>query len=271
MISSIKIAWNCIFILAGFLTHAQSAFNKGDQFQKETFSNTNCLIKHAGSNIKIEIGTFVSQLYSLENISQDGYIFKVTTKKISDSIKSFGEKAYYNSEWLKDTSSVIEKAIKNVLDQTSLVLVDKKGIILSVKTDPIEYTSDSLLKILGFSPNSFILGSSIGFITNYNFNSLEGNRFSNMDSSTINDNKTVTSYHINSQTDSITSVIFNQNFQGRSISTNTNGVLLVNNATGMVMEKATKSVTRENLVFNNTKFFIIRNTASSEVFTKLYK
>lgn len=264
-----KIAWICIFMVMEFLVHAQSDFKKGDQFKKESFSNMNSVIRLGSNNIQIGIESSISQLYSIEEISPNGYIFKVITSKISDSIKSFGEQVYYNSERLKDTTSVIEKAIKSLLNQTFLVQVDKKGNILTVKTNSIEYPSDPLPEILGLFSNSFIKGGTIGLITNYNFNTLQGNRFSNIDSSIINNNKTVTTYSINSQTDSLTVIFFTQKIQGSLTSTNTNGVLMVNNATGMVVEKATKSITAEDQIFNGMAYSIIRKTATIESYKKL--
>ena len=268
-----RILWAGLFLLQALPGHGQSAMEmnsikKGDHFQKETVVNSNMLIQHGGNSLVVGTRSFISELYSVVDASSSGFIFKVTTLNILDTVRSSGEEEYYNSASFTDHNSAIQQAIQGLMNRTLFLKVDSIGFVVSVD-DNNTRQPDSLVTILGLFPNKPIRGEPSNFLTGYNFSTLHGNGFTIADSSARNNRKTVTNYSISFQTDTTTTITFSQRITDSLANTNTNGFFVVNNYSGLIMERTTKSITAEEQLFNEVNYSIIRKTAIKERYKKI--
>lgn len=134
-----------ILLLTVDCANAQSTFfkfNKADEFLKQTQANLNSTLQNGDQTLDLETYLAVTELYTVEEVSDSGYVFVVTTKKIVDSISTLGLQANYNSEMLSDTNSVSEKTLKDIVKRKTRIRVNRNGIISSVEEEPTSHPKD---------------------------------------------------------------------------------------------------------------------------------
>ena len=268
-----RILWMALLLLQVSNGHGQSSvelnsIKKGDQFQKETIVNSNILIRYRNNNLLAGTKGVITELYSVVDTANAGFSFKITTTQVLDTVNSNGEEVYYNSASFTDNNSAIQHFIQDVIKRTLLVKVDSKGVVTEVE-DNLTGRQDPFVKMLGLFPTYLHKEEHSNFVTGYHFSSLQGNGFSIADSSMVNNRKTLTNYTISAQNDSTTSIHFSQKITDSLVNINTNGLLTINNQSGLIIERVTKSVSSEEQVFNDLTYSIIRKTAKTERFRKL--
>ncbi|HEY6975024.1 MAG TPA: DUF6263 family protein [Chitinophagaceae bacterium] len=265
-----------LFIAVNYISPAQSnsqsnysvtTFKKGDQFLKQIFTNSNYFLQLGDDSLDIKTRSLVIKSYTVDDISDEGYSFTVTTEKIADTVNSMGKEISYNSEMLADSNSLIEKAIKNMIGTPVKIQVDINGVIISVTDDDsTSYSTDSLISLAGLEPERFTKGSRIALIAGFPTDMQYKNGHSWTDSALINDQKTVTTYGIdsNGNAKTTTTILFTSKVSEKYVNTNINGKLLIDNETGLVLEKLTQSATLGYQFLNGLVYLLDKRTAVSE-------
>jgi len=268
-----------LFIIISYASQAQSnlhsnyrvtAFKKGDQFLKQILNNSNYFLQLGDDSLDIKTKSVVTRLYTIDDITEEVYSFTVSTEKIVDTINSMGKEICYNSEIMKDSNSVIEKTIKSMIGKRVKIQVNVNGIILSVTgNDSISYSADSLVTFTGLQPEQFTVGSPIGLLADLPSDILYKKGYTWADSASINDRKTVTTYGIDSCTDASTTIRFTSMVSGKYSNSNINGKLLIDNNTGLILEKLTRSATLGYHFMNGLAYLLDKRSAVSESYKKL--
>jgi len=240
----------------------------GDRFMQETAINSNVIIQQGNNTLPLSTNLHFTRLITVEDVSADVCTFLVKTTRVIDTITYSGKQASYHSDVLSDTSSVVEKAIQNLLRQTTRLYVNPQGVILAVDNEFVQDPPDTLIRFAGLLPGSFDTPGIFGFLRN-SLENQDALKSSRIDSLTLGNNRTSTSFSLLSKTDQTTTVRFQEVYVGEGSSLNTNGAFDVSNATGLLRELATKSMAVENYILNGVNYLISRSTAKMEVFIKL--
>lgn len=256
------------FVLCSCICKAQSvqrifSFDSGVEFQKETFLSSTFVIQRGGQKLNIKSTSTVNKIYKINEVNDDAYTFDVTIPKMDVKIIALGNELHYNSEKAIDTTSRIENALKFMVGKTNTVLVNRKGIILSDNDYSTSLANDTLLSFAGIQGESFIKGKQFVLIPNF-VNKPLGVGFKWTDTSTVNNQKLKTNFWIDNITDKNTIIKFTSTAKGVSINSNTNGTYVLDNNSGVLVQRIVQSISTGYIILGQEVYAITRRINLSE-------
>ena len=259
-----------LFMLAACKTVAQTnnralSFAKGDKFKKQVFVKSICVLQQGTQTVNIQTFSAVTKLYSVNNVSDNAFSFKITTQKIVDTINALGKQMAYDSEKPGDPNSIIERELNGTVGKPASVDIDKTGIISAVDNASAPYANDTVLAFSGIQPEKYNIGGELGLTARFAVNPSFVTGYKWTDSSVNNNIKKVTNYRIELISDTTTTVSFTSSIFENYFNTNINGVLVIDNNSGIVLQRITQSSTTGFEVLNGLIYTETRRNAISEV------
>ncbi len=261
------------FVLCSCVCNAQTVqriftFEPGEEYKRETLLSSTFVIQRGEQKLDIKSSSSVHKTYKITNINDDAYTFEVSIPKMEVTINAVGNELHYNSEKPIDTTSKIQTALKFMVGKTSTVLVNRKGIILS-ETDLSEnMANDTLLSFAGIQGESFIKGSQFVLIPNFVNKPLSvGYKWT--DTSTVNNQKLKTQFWIDTRTDKNTIIKFTSSAKGGSINSNTNGTYILDNNSGVLIQRLIQSISTGYIIMGTAIYAITRRVNISENCVKI--
>ena len=239
-------------------------FNKGDAFEKKTIITSSCRLRQGGQAMNVTSSSVVTKLYTVNNVLNNGFQFNVTTSQVTDTINGMGQQFIYHADGPVDTGSVIQTAIRNIVNIPVSVVVNNRGIITSGGNVPAQQGSDIIMSYSGLQPVQYNKGDELDLAAGFVYNPLFTKGFSWTDSSTANGNKTIVTYTIQSIGDGVTGVSFEGTVIENNFTTNITGVLMVDNATGIINQKMQQTASTGYNVLNGVAYTEERRTSLSE-------
>ena len=256
------------FVLCNCICSAQTVqriftFDPGEEFEKETFLSSTFVIQRGTQKLNVKSTSTVNKIYKITDVNDDAYTFEVTIPKMDVKIKALGNELHYNSEKAIDTTSKIESALNFMVGKTNTVLVNRKGIIVSDNDYSSYLANDTLLSFAGIQGESFIKGSQFVLIPNF-VNKPLGVGFKWSDTSTVNRQKLKTNFWIDALTEKNTIIKFTSNAQGNSINSNTNGTYVLDNNSGVLVQRIVQSISTGYIILGQEVYAITRRINLSE-------
>jgi len=252
------------FISAVSLTMAQSVhrdlkFKKGDEFQRQIVIKSNCLLQRGGQKLNLSTYSSVSKTYKINNINGENANMSITISKLVDSINALGQKVVFNSDKRPDPDSFIQMALLQMIGKPAFLLVDAGGKIISVQKQlPMD---DTLLSFTGIQNERLSNGTLVDFTLNFPLNAFLKKGYSWSDSTATTLSR-FTIYAANSRTTTIT---YTTTSLAGNLNSRINGVLLVDNESGIILKRSTQSVTTGYELVKGVIYTATRRTATSEI------
>ncbi len=256
------------FTLAAFISVAPAfaqqtlhrTFNlkTGDEFQKETTINSSCMVQRGDQKFDILNTTTVSKLYKVSSTTDRDYAFTVNINKMDNVIKALGKELTYSSGKPIDPTSRIHKALQYMVDKPLQFTIDKSGTIVSVTDQSIELATDTLLAFASIEPEQFIQGTKFSLMADYTPNKALVKGYNWADSSVARDRKIVNRFWIEEANDKVTTIGFTSAVIDPALNHNINGIMVIDNATGLVLERVMQGVTVGYQVFRGLVFAATR-------------
>jgi len=247
----------------GQTIHRDFKFKKGDEFQRQIVVKSNCLLQRGSQRLNLSTYSAVTKSYKVSNIAGGSATMNITVNKIIDSINALGQKVVFNSEKRPDPDSFIQMALLQMVGKPSLVSVDEAGKIMSVQKQLS--VDDTLLSFTGIQNETFANGSLLEFTLDFPGNTMlkKGYTWTNSSASRVSN---FTIYAVNSRTTTIT---YTTTDLAGNLNSRINGVMLVDNESGIILKRSTQSVTTGYELVKGVIYTATRRTATSEVCYKV--
>lgn len=244
----------------------QRAFNfkKGDEFYRQTATKSSCIIQMGKSQVHINSNSLVARAYDVSSVNDNGYIFTVTTKKITSTLDVDDKHLQFDSGAPLDNNSLLAKGLDYMIDKPTAVSIDKSGVIANVEPPSVKLANDTLLAFTGIANEQYLVGNKFGLISDFLLQGQLGKNFTWGDTTVSGDVKTINKFWVQSQTATSTTIGFSSNSKGKIANTNTNGVYVLNNITGVITQRILKSVSVGYIFYKHNVYGSTRRWAISE-------
>lgn len=239
--------------------HPDTKFKKGDEFQRQIVIKSNCVLQRGGQTLNISTFSAVTKLYKVNETANKGASINVTINKIIDTVNALGHKVVYNSDNKPDPSSDIQMTLSQMIGKPAVIAVDETGKVLTAQKQLPG--SDTQLWFVGIQPEYFAPGNNVEFMLDFPANSFLKKGYTWADNSA----STSTTYTINSVTGRTTTITYTSTDLQGNLNSKTNGVLLIDNDSGVILKRSTQSVTTGYVVVKGVVYTAIRRTATSEI------
>jgi hypothetical protein len=230
----------------------------GDEFVKETVVNSSCMVERGDHKFEIANTTNVSKVYRVNSSTERDYAFIVTITKMDNVIKALGKELQYSSSKPTDPDSKIHKALQYMVDKPLQFTVDKSGTIVSATDQSVELATDTLLAFASIEPEQFIQGTKFLLMADFTPNKSLVKGYNWADSSVAHNRKIVNRFWIEESNDRITSIGFTSAVIDPALNHNLNGIMVIDNATGLVLERVIQGVTVGYQMFKGMVFAATR-------------
>jgi len=243
--------------------HRDLGLKKGDEFQRQIVIKSNCLLQRGSQKLNLSTYSSVIKTYKINNVSGNQASVIITVNKIIDSLNALGQKVVFNSDKRPDPDSYIQMALLNMIGKPAVASVNEKGKILAIEKQlPMD---DTLLSFTGIQNEALATGHLLEFTTDFPANPFIKKGYSWTDS-TASAVSRFTIYAVNNRTTTIT--YSTTNLAG-NLNSRINGVMLVDNGSGIILKRSTQSVTTGYELVKGVIYTATRRTATSEVCYKI--
>jgi hypothetical protein len=239
--------------------HRDLNLKKGDEFERQIVIKSNCLLQRGSQKLNLSTYSFLTKTYKVVNTAGNSATVNITVNKIVDSLNALGQKVVFNSDKRPDPDSFIQMALLQMIGKPAAVSVDEKGRILSVQKQIA--VDDTLLSFTGIQNERLANGHLMEFTTDFPASPFLKKGYTWTDS-TATAISHFTIYAVNSRTTTIT---YSTTSLAGNLNSRTNGVMLVDNETGLILKRSTQSVTTGYELVKGVIYTATRRTATSEV------
>lgn len=269
----VSIFFSIVFLFTALQAQGQAInrsfdFEIGDEFVKNTKVTSAGIVERGNQSIEVKTQSEVKKSIKVINKLETGYAFRITIDEMDNQIETLGSKLHFNSKKPVDPSSKIEKALRYMVDKPVELQTDRSGIILSIQDPTLALASDTLLAFAGIQPEFFERGDLFTLVGDYEHNPTLQKGYAWADSLVIDDQKMVTDYVIQEITDENTVIKLRTAVYGRLINSNTNATYIVENKSGIILEKLIYTVSTGFRVSDNLLYTISRSSSIVETVSR---
>lgn len=268
-ISTLSIFLFCIS-LATAVNAQKLNLNKGDEYKVTTVMSTNMQMKRGDKQADYKYMSSITKAYNVTDANDNGYNLAITTKHIADTIDAFNQKLAYSTDRAADANSSIETALSKMVGETQTLSLDKSGKITQVGDMAKASLHAQVAGVAGVYNKSLVNGSFLNFGATFNLptDAKKGTKWN--ETTTKGTSTEKTTYTVESVTATTTKVAVKSEQSMPGSNTNLNGILIVDNATGVVLQRIVKLNTLSNeSTADGKKYMVSRLNTISEVITKV--
>jgi hypothetical protein len=245
------------------------AFKKGDGYQRTTVVNSNTVLQRGNQKFDISSRSSVTKNYHVTEASNAGFVVVVTTKRIADTLFAMGKSMTYNSDSKSDTGSFIQKRLGAMVGQTAYVRLNKRDSIYEISGAGNPPVNDTLFAFTGLQPNQLVKGGSLELTTDYAAIQTMKTGYTWADSIHNASTQIKNTFWIQAKGAATTTIAFESAQRQANTNSNTNGVYVIDNATGVVLTRQMQSITTGYQILNNVVYAASRRTAFTESVYKI--
>lgn len=272
-IKILKLIFFIFLIFQVSATYAQTLnrvfdFKVGDEYVKNTKVISTGVVERGEQNISVNTESQIKKSIKVTDSTASGYGFKITIEEMDNKIESLNNVLHFNSSKPVDPSSKIEKALRYMLDKPVELKTDKYGIILSTEDPSKVLANDTLLAFAGIQPEFFERGDLFSLVGDFQYDPSLKKGYSWIDSLVIDEQKMVTEYLIEEVTKESTVIKLTTSSFGRLINSNINATYIIDNKSGVILEKIIYTISTGFRVSNKILFAISRSTSIVETISK---
>jgi len=239
--------------------HRDLGLKKGDEFQRQIVIKSNCLLQRGSQKLNLSTYSAVTKTCKVTNVSGNTATMSITINKIIDSLNALGQKVVFNSDKRPDPNSFIQMALLQLIGKPAMASIDERGKILSVQKQlPAD---DTLLSFTGIQNERLTNGHIIEFTTDFPANPFLKKGYTWTDSTAT----TVSHFTIYAVSSRTTTITYSTTSLTGNLNSRTNGVMLVDNESGIILKRSTQSVTTGYELVKGVIYTATRRTATSEI------
>lgn len=258
---------NILLILSVFLGEvacAQIQFKKGETYQRQVLTKSNCVLQRGGQSLQVSSYSTVVKTYKVTDASEKGASFTVTTDKLTDTVNSMNQKLIYNSSKPADPNSPIQTSLQKMVNAPFSVSVNSKAEITNFKR-PVAL-NDTILSFAGIQPESLKLGDRPQFIISFPINLSLKKGYTWVDNTSA--PSTETTYTVYATDSRTTTITYKTAVLGGNLNSRINGSMLIDNNTGIILRRYSQSVSIGYEMVEGIVYTATRRTAITETSIK---
>jgi hypothetical protein len=260
---NIKTALTALLLFVAYISNAQHrelVFKQGDEYNKITYINAVSALQRGKQMFNVYTKSSISKTYKVTGVTGTGFILTVTTSRITDTLDAFNKKMNYSSSRPADTSSYIQMALQTLIGKSVTLAIDKNGIITDVNDPNERYATDTLLLFAGFKQDQFITGTRLNLVADSSAALKTGASW--VSKISPGNEKVNTTYTVNqsAEPDKYTNLLLTSTSSAPEQNSNTNGVLVVDNASNVILVSSLKTATLSYKFVNDVTYFLSRRT-----------
>jgi hypothetical protein len=268
-IDKIKIISAALLFLITGTASAQTVerifnFKKGDEYYRQTAITSSCIIQMGKSQVHINSTSNVVKTYNVSDSNDYGYIFTITTKKVTSTLDVDDKHMDFDSSAPADNSSSLAKGLNYMVDKPISVSIDKHGLIVAADANAVRLSNDTLLAFTGIANEQYVAGTRFGLISDFLLQGKLDKNFTWGDTTVNGDTKIMSKFWVQAQTAGYTTIGFTSAIRGKGVNTNTNGVYVLSNTNGIIAERMLQSVSLGYIVYKKALYGSTRRWAISE-------
>lgn len=238
-----------MIISMGFCTTAQEVhrlFNLAPNqvYQTEITTNSRAVIERGRQKFSVNSASVLTKQYAVTAKDASGYQMSVKIVKMDNKIDAMGQQFHYNSEGSKDTSSNLIKALDFMLNKPVKVKINNYGVIESYSDHKAEMATDTLVSFAAIQPLIFEKGLLLDFLADFKYRSYIEKGHAWVDDIEIDKQKLHTKFWVEEINEKNTVIKFTSIIEGKLVNSNSNGTYVLDNATGIIMEKLVYTISR---------------------------
>lgn len=216
--------------------HRTFNFKNNEEYQTDITVNSQSIVQRGKQVLNINSTSTVSKISKVLAIGDKDYTFNIKIASMDNLIQGMGKKLHYNSDTKLD-GSTIKNALDYIINKPVNVKIDKYGIIENFNAEKVHFATDTLLAFAGIQREVFQKGMLFNLVADitYSKNLLKGHNWT--DVSTTADEKITTKFWIESVNENNIVLKFTSASIGKLVNSNSNGTYLVDNRTGIILEK----------------------------------
>lgn len=241
---------------------AQARFKKGDEFQRQVFAKSNCVLQRGGQNLHVSSSSVIVRSYKATDASERGATFAIATEKLIDTVNAMDQTLIYSTAKPADPSSNIQTGLQRLAAVQINASVNAKGEVTSARRSAA--ANDTLMAFAGLQPESLQPGNLLPFMVGFQYNPVFKKDYS-WTVTTPSGETTYTIYGINGRTTTIT---YKTSILGGNLNSRINGSMMIDNESGLILKRCSQTVSVGYEMVNGIVYTATRRTAVTEVCTK---
>ncbi|EHQ27550.1 hypothetical protein Mucpa_3451 [Mucilaginibacter paludis DSM 18603] len=258
-----------LMLLACFKTNAQQGAIKlpiesGKTYSKVIVVKSEAQLQNGKATVNVTSTSTVSKSYKVDAGLNGNFNVTVVINKITDTISSGKDKFYFDSNKPVDSSSKLASSIAAIVGKAYVFQIDSSGVITSVNANNPILDVDTVFNFTGFEPEELSVGKKFPLISDVrSLKSTNVGQKWTVPTLTANGDN-VTEFWLLSRSDTATTMAFSKTINSQSLNTHSTGSYVVDNKTGIIVERKIKDFTSGYQTFHNASYFATRNSIITE-------
>jgi hypothetical protein len=258
-----------LLLVAGHICNAQSVkrvfkFTPGDEFEKQSILKSTSNIQRGNQRLTVSSSSNITKLFKVTEVVDSTGKFDVTITKMDNIISALGQLLHYDSEKGVDTTSKIQKSLNSMLNQPVTVYVNRNGKIVSSDESALQAVNDSLIVFAGIQSEPFTIGTQFNLTPNFTVTERVKPGFTWLDTLKTDQQQMISRFWIDDVTYDHTIVKFQSKLTGIYMNSNTTGTYVLDNYSGMVVQRLVQSISNGYQVMNSLVYVTNRSISLSE-------
>ncbi|MES2418977.1 MAG: DUF6263 family protein [Bacteroidota bacterium] len=247
----------------------QLILNKGDEYKITTMLSSSMAMKRGDKQIDLTSMSSVTKSYQVTEASDNSYKLSITMNHIADTVNAFNQKLAYSSNRAADPNSAIETALSKMIGETHTVSLDKTGKITQVADAAKATANIQVAAISGLYNKALTVGNTLNFGAGFKLPTGAKKGTTWTETQTKGEAITNTTFTVEASTTTATSISFKSESRQPGINTNLNGLLVMDNTTGVILQRVVKTNSLSNEIVGDKTYAASRKSIISEICYKV--
>lgn len=238
--------------------------NKGDEYKVTTVMSSSSSMKRGDKTLDFKSISKLTKSYTVTDATSNGYNLSMSVTNIADTIDAFNQKLAYNTNSAADPASTIETGLRNLVGATHTLNLDKSGKVTQVGNMEKAMSDAAVAANAGVYYDNFTIGKALKLGANFKLPAGAAKGTTWKDDTKVGGVSTKTSYKVEEISAKQTKVSFISEATQTGANTNTSGVMILDNNSGVVVQRVLKIDSKGNSSLDGKTFITATKRTLSE-------
>lgn len=259
-------------VLSGFaaVVNAQDLnLNKGDEYRITTVMSSSSAMKRGDKTLEMQSMSKLIKTYKVTEVTANGYNLAMSVTNVADTINAVGQKLAYNSNRAADPASAIETALSKMVGASTTLNLDKSGKVTQVDNIAKTKSNAEAASSAGVYYDNPTVGNILVLGANFKLPAGFAKGSTWKESTKVGDATVKTTYNVEETTATETKVAYMSEITQTGNNTNVSGALVLDNKSGIVVQRILKTDSKSNLSLDGKNFITAEKRIISEICEKV--
>lgn len=242
---------------------------KGDEYKITTVMSSSTSMKRGDKTLDIKSMSKITKTVGVAESTENGYNLNMTVTNIADTVDAFNQKLAYNTNRAADPASTIETELYNMVGGTQTLNLDKAGKIIQVGNVAKAASDAETAADAGVYFENLTVGNTIKLGADFKLPAGYAKGSTWKDNTKVGELTRNTTYKVEETTADFTKVSFTTEQKDTGFNININGALVMDNNTGVVVQRVLKTDSKSNESLDGKTFITATKRILSEVAEKV--